>query len=261
MDEEPYTTGPSWVPLHEAAERLSRYLGDFTLFALNDILARGRVPVLAVRRDVVAMLPDQVEGLLANASSINVVSHNNVILAEYRFASEQDAHQVLGPRSCFTWGAPVSGGLIVNLEFDQVQLCWATLIGELRRVRRVPADEATLRKLGLWLDSREPVDGGAANRAPRGAEPVDDQMIPEAPGAPSIADPLAEWIFAQHSRRVSCEALYAEALSTHLGEFRKADFVAAHRKVYATEPHRPPATGWPFRSPYSERAKEIIKNK
>ena len=39
MHEEPYTTGPSWVPLHDAAERLSRYLGDFTLFALNDILA------------------------------------------------------------------------------------------------------------------------------------------------------------------------------------------------------------------------------
>jgi hypothetical protein len=262
MPEEPHkTTGPSWVPLHEADERLSHYLGDFTRITLNDVLARGRVSVLAMRSDVVAAVPDQVEGLLARASSINVVSHNNAILTQYRFASEQDAHQVLGPRSFFTWGVPVSGGVIVNLHFSQVQLCWAALIGELRRVGRVPADEAALHKLGLWSDSWEPVDGQGADKAPRGAEPVGDQMIPAAEGTPLLHDPIAEWIFNQHARRMSCNALYAEALSAQLGEFRKAEFVAAYGKVYATEPHRPPATGWPLRSPYKElvNAKQVSK--
>ena len=92
-------------------------------------------------------------------------------------------------------------------------------------------------------------------------------MIPEAPGAPSVADPLAEWIFDQHqcSPRMTSEALYAEAraLSAQLGEFKKTDFLAAFGKVYASKPHAPPATGWPLRSPYSERAraKEITNKK
>jgi hypothetical protein len=134
MHREPDTLEPPWLPLNEAAELLSQYRGDFTPFELNDVLARGRVPVLAMRRDVVAMRPDRVEGLLAKASEINVVSHSNAILAHYRFASEQDALQVLGPRSQFTWGNPISGGLIVNLDFDKVRVCWATLMRELRSV-------------------------------------------------------------------------------------------------------------------------------
>ena len=170
MRRKPNTTGPSWVSLHEAAERLSRYFGDFTRLALNDVLARGRVPVLAMRRDVVAMLRDQVQGLLAQASEINVVPDNNAILAHYRFASEQDAHQVLGPRSHFTWGDPVSGGLIVNLDFDQVRLCWVTLLDELRRVDWGPTHEAALRKLDLSPASWEPVE------APQDAEPRGDTL-------------------------------------------------------------------------------------
>ena len=170
MRRKPNTTGPSWVSLHEAAERLSRYFGDFTRLALNDVLARGRVPVLAMRRDVVAMLPDRVEGLLAQASEINVIPDNNAILAHYRFASEQDAHQVLGRRSHFTWGDPVSGGLIVNLDFDQVRLCWKTLLDELRRVDWGPTHEAALRKLELSPDCWEPVE------APQEAEPPSDTL-------------------------------------------------------------------------------------
>jgi hypothetical protein len=77
----------------------------------------------------------------------------------------------------------------------------------------------------------------------------------EAEGAPaaSIDDRLAEWIFVQHSRRISQKALLTAALDAQLGEFRKADFGVAYRKVYASKAHRPPATGWPLRSPYKER--------
>jgi hypothetical protein len=57
-------------------------------------------------------------------------------------------------------------------------------------------------------------------------------MIPAAEGTPLLHDPIAEWIFNQHARRMSCNALYAEALSAQLGEFRKAEFVAAYGKVY-----------------------------
>jgi hypothetical protein len=189
MRREPDITGPSWLSLHEAAERLSRYLGDFTRFALNDVLARGLVPVLAMRRDAVAMLPDRVEGLLAKASGINVVSHNNTILAHYRFASEQDFHQVLGPRSHFTFADPGPRGrpLIVNLDFDQVRICWAILIGELRRVGGVSADETTLRKLGLWPDSWDPVSSSPSDEAPQGVEPRGDTrgLAPVRPPAPS----------------------------------------------------------------------------
>jgi hypothetical protein len=76
----------------------------------------------------------------------------------------------------------------------------------------------------------------------------------EARGTRSDNDSLAEWIFARLAHRKSFEALFAEAGKTReLGEFRKGDFLAAYRKVYATKAHRPPATGWPLRSPYGER--------
>ncbi len=271
MHREPDTSGPQWLPLDEAAERLSRYLNNFTRFVLNDVLARGRVPVLAMRRDVVGPLPNQIEGLLAKASSINVVSHNNAILAEYQFASQQDVRPVLGPRSTLADPEPRRFPLIIKLDFDQVRVCWATLMRELRQIGWGPADEqaAILRKNGLWPDSWGPIGSGRpADELPQGAGPGGGTLTPApapeiqnavtaardtAEAAPPIDDPLAGWIFAQHSRGMSCEALYAEARRAPPREFRKSDFVTAYGKVYATQRHRPPATGWPLRSPYKER--------
>jgi hypothetical protein len=169
----PVVAGSEWVPLNEAAARLS-YLGASTRFVLEDMLGRGCVPVLAMRRDLPAILPDQVGDLLAKAGSLTVLSPKNVIVAHYQFASEQEAHQLLGPRSHFTQTIPDPSRrpLLVNVDFDQVRLCWATLLGELRRFGGAPDDELSLRKLGLWPGSSETVNGKKpANEAAEGVEP------------------------------------------------------------------------------------------
>jgi hypothetical protein len=275
MHREPDTTEPRWLPLHEASERLSSYLSNSTGFVLNESLARGRVPVLAMRGDLPTMLPDRVEDMLAKARRVFVIAHNDVIRADYLFSGEQDIQQVFGPRSDFTLAElePRRFPLIINMDFGQVRVCWATLMRELRQIGWHPADEqaAILRKNGLWPDSWGPIGSGRpADESPQGAGPRGGTLTPapapeihkaikaanstaQAAPAASIDDPLADWIFAQHSRRMSCEALYAEARRAPPREFRKADFVAAYGKVYATQRHRPPATGWPLRSPYKER--------
>jgi hypothetical protein len=172
---------PEWVPLNEAAVRLS-YLGVSARFVLGDMLQRGCIPVLALRRDLPAILPDQVEALLAKAGSLSVISPKDVIVGHYQFASEQEAHQLLGPRSHFTRTIPDHPRrrpLIVNVDFDQVRLCWATLLGELRQVGGVLADELTLRKLGLWPDSWESVIGREpADEATEGVGPAGDPLKP-----------------------------------------------------------------------------------
>jgi hypothetical protein len=83
----------------------------------------------------------------------------------------------------------------------------------------------------------------------------------ETPVAPGPVEPteqvgrLANWIFTQYPTEKRCKFLYERARKeVQLGEFRHADFVTAYRLVYATQRHRPPATGWPLRSPYKERA-------
>ena len=181
MHGESDTAGPSWdtlqdpVPLQQAAECLSHYLGDFTRFALSDILSRRRVPVLARRSDVLAMLPDRVEDLLGKASKVVVISHDNAIRAHYRFSGEQEADQLFGPLSNWrSFTAPDLRGLaLILIEFC---VCWTTLLRELRRVGWGPADEAALRKLKLWPGSWEPISSGSANEARANAEPAGDTL-------------------------------------------------------------------------------------
>jgi hypothetical protein len=84
MHREPDTTGPQWVPLHEAAERLSQYLGLHTRFVLDDVLARGLVPVLAARSDMRTSWPDRVEA-----------SARAELLIRPRFVSEETIRQIL----------------------------------------------------------------------------------------------------------------------------------------------------------------------
>jgi hypothetical protein len=62
----------------------------------------------------------------------------------------------------------------------------------------------------------------------------------------------AEWIFNTRHQVRGFEKLYDLACKDS-GSFKKKDFRAAYQEVYETEPHRPPATGWPLRSPYKER--------
>jgi len=124
------------------------------------------------------MMPEQVEDLLGKAAKIAVISHNNAIFAHYQFSSEQKADGLLGPQSNWRFANPDSRWLPLNadpdlrwlpLNFDQVQVCWATLMRELHRVQRGPPDE--VRKLGLWPDSWDPVDGALPITHRIGAEP------------------------------------------------------------------------------------------
>jgi hypothetical protein len=85
------------------------------------------------------------------------------------------------------------------------------------------------------------------------AAPVDQPSTSEETGI----ERFAKWIFVQHGTGKTFEQLYdAARRDPALGKFTKADFQAAFQSVYATESHRPPATGWPLRSPYRERWSE-----
>jgi hypothetical protein len=76
-----------------------------------------------------------------------------------------------------------------------------------------------------------------------------------APAELASIEQLAEWVFARHGTGSTFEKLYAKACGDiEIGGFKKSDFHAAFGSVYATSRHRPPATGWPLRSPYGERA-------
>jgi len=76
--------------------------------------------------------------------------------------------------------------------------------------------------------------------------------------APAMNDRLAVWIFGQHGRSLSYDALLKEAVGAQLGAFRTGDFRAAYKKVYETKRGRRRATGWPLRSPYKERLSESL---
>ena len=271
MHGESDTAGPSWdtlqdpVPLQQAAECLSHYLGDSTRFALSDILSRRRVPVLARRSDVLAMLPDRVEDLLGKASKVVVISHDNAIRAHYRFSGEQEADQLFGPLSNWrSFTAPDSRGLA--LIFDRVLVCWTTLLRELRRVGWGPADEAALRKLKLWPGSWEPISSGSANEARASAEPAGDTLtlLGQPPSAETgseaalaesgmsaspdnetvaenVVERLADFIFSKRPELGQHQDhLYKAARADGgLGRFTKADFLAAYQQVYETKPGRP----------------------
>jgi hypothetical protein len=64
----------------------------------------------------------------------------------------------------------------------------------------------------------------------------------------------AEWIFNKRRQMRDFKKLYDLARKdSSLGSCKKKDLLAAYQDVYETEPHRPPASGWPLRSPYKER--------
>jgi hypothetical protein len=88
----------------------------------------------------------------------------------------------------------------------------------------------------------------------------EQSAIPAAPH--SKAQECAEWIFEQRPDEERCDVLFQRARRAGaLGEFTYKDFVAAYGMVYETKPHRPPATGWPLRSPYKERPKKSAKSR
>ena len=75
--------------------------------------------------------------------------------------------------------------------------------------------------------------------------------------SPPVSDPiepLAEWVYAQHSppTPLTFNALWDLAI-TKFEMVKKADFRKAYHRIYDTKPHRPPATGWPLQTPYRER--------
>jgi hypothetical protein len=94
---------------------------------------------------------------------------------------------------------------------------------------------------------------GDATPAEAAAVPAGGQAVTE-----SAVERLAEWIFAQrpllqHFRKL----LDAACQNDGLGKFKRADFITAYKRVYASEPHAPPITGWPLREPFKSRAEEV----
>jgi hypothetical protein len=93
-------------------------------------------------------------------------------------------------------------------------------------------------------------------RANTAAVAVADRRAEATPAETSSIEQLAEWIFARHESWNTFEKLYdAARTDTETGALRKRDFLTAYQRVYATASHRPPASGWPLKSPYRERWK------
>lgn len=104
--------------------------------------------------------------------------------------------------------------------------------------------------LGLCRDrarEREVVEppGGQAVVLP--SQPLDRPAIID------VIELLAERIFTQHGQGKTFNELYAAERCDPKIRFKKAELLSAFGRVYATERHRPPASGWSLRSPYAER--------
>jgi hypothetical protein len=78
-----------------------------------------------------------------------------------------------------------------------------------------------------------------------------------------VVERLADWICGKRRQLRDFEKLYNLARNdVGVGPFKKKNFLSAFQLVYKTKPHRPPATGWPLRSPYKERDEsESLLNK
>jgi hypothetical protein len=81
------------------------------------------------------------------------------------------------------------------------------------------------------------------------------------PGIPdnTVVDQMAEWIFAKHPKKRGEPPrryidLRDEAQSRNWSAaFKEASFKKAYRKVYQSENHKPPKSGWPLRDSYKNR--------
>jgi hypothetical protein len=72
---------------------------------------------------------------------------------------------------------------------------------------------------------------------------------------PSELEALARELERRHER--TSEKLYNIARKDdQLGTFKKAAFLKAYQAVYMTEPHHPPASGWPLQAAYQKRRNE-----
>jgi hypothetical protein len=78
---------------------------------------------------------------------------------------------------------------------------------------------------------------------------------PPKPTPTNIVNILAEWIFARHRvpPRRFVDLLNKARGEASLRTFRRGQFVEAYRRVYESERHKPPVTGWPLREPYALR--------
>jgi hypothetical protein len=98
---------------------------------------------------------------------------------------------------------------------------------------------------------------------------TDEHTSDVASGAPVIGnagisrntdiDKMAEWVFAEHPRNTGERPQLYTKLRDEAQKrdwstpFKEASFKEAYRKVYQSENHRPPKSGWPLRDPYKNR--------
>jgi hypothetical protein len=98
--------------------------------------------------------------------------------------------------------------------------------------------------------------GWLINKLLKACESIATDETPQkfTPVEPASIERLAEWIYARHGERHTFDQLYeAAARDSEISGVRKTDLQIAYRQVYDSSPHRPPASGWSLRQPYSER--------
>jgi hypothetical protein len=115
-----------------------------------------------------------------------------------------------------------------------------------------PAPGQALGEKSTRLDQPHPRPEATPDNAT--APPATERIAEATETDAAPIERLAEWIFARHCTTAppTFEKLCDAAVAEFEG-FKKADLRTAYGRVYDTKPHRPPATGWPLRSPYRER--------
>ena len=113
------------------------------------------------------------------------------------------------------------------------------------------------RQLREWFSSPGSDDPQAAMAAVKGSDRMQRSEVPD-----DTVTVLANWVFEQHGHRLKFKELEQHAIdeADNIGSFKVSEFHEAYQRVYATQKHAPPKTGWPLREPYRSEWKKKQKS-
>jgi hypothetical protein len=213
----------------------------------REALAKAKLFLIPAREEIYSSLRrGDIEGWARPNGSGDIVKIEPIQWAGLRFRAH-DGHDIAVPvdseKDPLPLPRPIADYLSGSVPAANMPTVWPDPL--------FPAGQA----MRLWqprADASAEETTTTADPMPRDAAVITSDQV----------DKLAGWIFAKRLQLQKFDDLYAAA-PVDLGEFKKADLLSAFRLVYATKAHRPPITGWPLRSPYSERAHEegLTKNK
>jgi hypothetical protein len=136
-----------WLPLRKAFDRLDADAAP----AARDIIARGQVPIVALRSDIPASTtPERVEALLQQATRGEVLG--DTITAHYE--PGQDIRSILGPRSNMQSENVVAwtyGKAACTLRLRGARVCYTPLVEALVSLGFAVAAAEDPRRRGAYI--------------------------------------------------------------------------------------------------------------